>query len=171
MIEGRIIIKNVDETRKIVESLGGIFQNSYACKDIIYVPLKESFDLTDDVLRIRLDQSSSKVIVARKQAELSGDGKIDNIILKKDFESVEDARSFIRSELPDFKEGFEYSRDGWRYKLENADIYIEDIHEWAPSVEIECGSAEILDELMTKIGYVKIIKSSMAEAMRKILNK
>ena len=120
-------------------------------------------------INIKSDWSTKKVILVRKQTKFKDTGKIDNIILRKEFELEEKSFAFIKEKLSEFKKGFEYEREGWQYQLNDNRIFIEDINGWKPSVEIEAKSEKQLKELFDKIGIVELVKSSVPEIMRKLL--
>lgn len=174
MIEGRAIIKNIAETRNKLGSIGATFDNSYSFRDIIYIPTKEVFNLDADFIRVRCyiknNWESKPVVLIRKQTEFKDIGKIDKIILRKEFDSAEEAYTFITDELgSDFKIGFEYTREGWEYSLEGKRIFVEDIKGWSPSIECESESEEELASFFNQLETGELIKTSVAQIMRNIL--
>lgn len=174
MIEGRALISDIAQTREKLENLGAIFNSYYAFKDIIFVPKKTSGDLSDDFLRARVYIKTSwptrKVVLVRKQTEFKKIGKIDNIIFKKEFDTESEAIDFVVAKLgEEFKRGFEYEREGWQYDFGNDRIFVEDIKNYRPSIEIESDSEEAIESLFARIGIVEKICASMPEVMRRIL--
>lgn len=173
MIEGRAIIKSIKKAKASVESLGGQLKSNYVLKDIIFVSKKEVYNLSKDFVRVRIniksDWPTKKVILVRKQTKFKETGKVSKINLKEEFDTEQKAFDFIKKNLPEFREGFEYSREGWQYQLSNHKIFIEDIEGWKPSVEIEAKNEGDLKNLFEKIGILKLVKDSVPENMRKIL--
>ncbi|UCD03983.1 MAG: hypothetical protein JSW73_05635 [Candidatus Woesearchaeota archaeon] len=173
MIEGRAIIESIKKTRASVESLGGQFKSNYIGRDIIFLPEREDYNLSDDFVRVRVNIKSNwptkRVILTRKQTDFREIGKVDNVILSEEFDTEEEAFSFIEKNLPEFQKGFEYEREGWQYQLKHNRIFIEDIKGWRPSVEIEAKSEEELKELFDKIGILELVKDSIPKIMRRIL--
>ncbi len=173
MIEGRAIIRNIKETKTLIESLGGHFKSNYSFKDIIFVPKKENFNLDDDFVIVRVyfknDWSTKNVIVVRKQTEFKKTGKIDRVIIKEEFDTEAEAFIFIKKSLPEFKKGFDYKREGWQYELNNHRIFIEDIEGFKPSIEIEATDEKDLQNFFNKIGILKQIRKSVPEIMRRLL--
>lgn len=171
MIEARAIIKNIEKTKEKVEELGAEFKSNYLLKDIIFVPKKENYNLSDDYIRIRIHFKSNwptkRVMVVRKQAEFKEIGKADNIIINEGFDTEDEAFEFVRKNIQGFCKGFEFEREGWQYQLNNNQIYIENIKGWKPTVEIEAESEGELKELFDKIGIVEIVKESLPEIIRK----
>lgn len=174
MIEGRALISNIEETRKKLVDFGAVFNSNYAFKDIIFIPRKSAYDLSDDFLRARVYVKNSsltkKVVLIRKQTEFKEIGKIDNIILRKEFNTEEESVHFVLAEFgSEFERGFEYEREGWQYDFENCRVFVEDIKGFRPSIEIEADSEEQIESLFTRIGVVEKIHASMPEIMRRII--
>ncbi len=174
MIEGRGIIESVEIARQKVEGLGGVFKSNYAFKDIIFVPRKETYNLTDDFLRVRVlsknNWNTKNVILVRKKTEFQKIGKIDKVALRKEFDTEKEALNFIEKELgKDFDFGFEFSRQGWQYQLGKNRVFIEDIEKYRPSLEIEADNEQELKDLFTKLQVKKQVKQSMPEVMKNLL--
>ena len=173
MIEGRAIIENIEKTKASVKSLGGKFKSHYILKDIIFIPKKEDYNLSDDFIRVRIniksDWPTKRVILIKKQTEFKEIGKIDKVILKEEFDTEEEAFAFIKDKFPEFQEGFDYKRNGWQYQLNDNRIFIEDIKDWKPSIEIEAENEEELKRLFDKIEILELVKSSIPEIMRRVL--
>lgn len=174
MIEGRALILDIEQTRKNLLDLGAVFNSNYAFKDIIFVPKKAEYNLSDDFLRARVyikyDRPAKKVVLVRKQTEFKNVGKIDSILLKKEFDTEQEALDFVTTQLgAKFERGFEYAREGWQYDLGNCRIFVEDIKGYKPSIEIEADSEEEIESLFAKIGVIEKIHASMPEVMRRAL--
>lgn len=173
MIEGRAIISGIEDTRKKVEQLGATFKGEYIFKDVIFIPKKDDFNLSDDFLRMRVYSKTNwptkNVVLVRKQTEFKSTGKIDKIILKKEFDTENEALNFVEESLSsEFIMGFEFSRTGWQYQLENHRIFIENVEDFKPSIEIEAETEEELKSLFDKFDIIEIINESMPEIMRRI---
>ncbi|HTW96558.1 MAG TPA: hypothetical protein VMD74_02780, partial [Candidatus Methylomirabilis sp.] len=68
----------------------------------------------------------------------------------------------------EFKQGFEFSRQGWQYDFGSTRIFLEDIENFKPMIEVETETEQELESLFAKIGIVKKITESMPEIMRRI---
>lgn len=173
-MEARAVIENIEKTRQSVELLGGQFRNHYILKDTIYIPRNGQYDLSHDSIRIRENIKTNwpvkKYILTRKQTQSSGTGKIDNVIMKKEFDTEEEASTYMDQNMPDFMKGFEYEKEGWQYQLDKNRIFIEDIKGWKPSIEIEAGTEKEIDDLLARIGIIETVHSSVPEIMRSVLN-
>src|SRR3990167_7481771 len=129
MIEGRATISGIEDTRKQVEQFGAIFKGEYIFKDVIFIPKKDDFNLSDDFLRMRIYSKTNwptkNIVLVRKQTEFKSTGKIDKIILKEEFDTEKEAVNFVETNLSsEFERRFEFSRIGWQYQLENHRIFI-----------------------------------------------
>jgi hypothetical protein len=172
MIETRAIILDIQETKKKIENLGAIFQGDYVYKDIILVSNDENNDLCDGYLRLRVymknNWATKNCILVRKQAKSFNADINKKFILKKEFDSENEALNFVNEEFSgEFQRGFEYSRQGWQYQLENNHIYIEQVEDLKPMIEVEAESEEKLNLLFNKIGIVEKLTESMPEIMRR----
>ncbi|MCK4809148.1 MAG: hypothetical protein KAS90_05985 [Candidatus Aenigmarchaeota archaeon] len=174
MIEGRAIIEDIDTAKSSVESLGAKSKNNYSFKDIIFVPKAEEYSLSNDFVRVRVyiktNWPTKNVVLVRKNMEWKNHGKIDNVVLREEFDSQEEAFAYIDKNLgSDFEKGFDYNREGWEYELDSCRIFIEDIKGYRPTIEIEAEDEEGLKILFNKIGVLEIVKNSVPEIMRKKL--
>lgn len=173
MIEGRAVISSIEHAKKKVEELGAIFKGEYIFKDIIFFPEKEDFNLSDDFLRMRVylktNWPTTNVVLIRKQTEFKSTGKVDRIIFKEEFDTEKEALGYVENNLSsEFKLGFEFSRTGWQFQLENHRLFIEDIDDFKPSIEIEAKTEEELKSLFDKLDIIKKINESIPEIMRRI---
>ena len=166
---------SIEKAKASVENLGGQFKGNYIFKDIIFVPRKKIYNLNEDFLRIRsyvkTNLLTKNVVLVRKKTEWKKQGKLDKIILKKEFDTEKEAFLFIEENLPDFEKGFEYRREGWQYELEKNKIFVENIEEYSPSIEIETNDEKDLQILFNKIGVKDLVRDSVPEIMRRILTK
>ncbi|MDP3685491.1 MAG: CYTH domain-containing protein [bacterium] len=174
MIEGRAIISDIQETRNKLEALEAVFRGNYVFRDIIFVPKKKTYNLNDDFLRVRIQikshWSNKKIILVRKQTEFGKVGKVNNVMLRREFDSEKEAVDFVEAELgSQFARSFEYTREGWQYNLEGSRIFVEAIAGFRPSVEIEADSEDDIRSLYAKIGILEEMHESIPEVMRRIL--
>lgn len=175
MIEGRAIISDIEDARVKVERFGAIFKGEYAFRDVIFVPMKAHFRLSDDVLRMRVfsrsNSPSPNVVLVRKQTEFSALGKTDNVILKNEFDTEKEALDFVQNNLSaEFTRDFEFSRVGWQYQLENQRIFIEDIMGFPPMIEFEAETEDQLKSLFEKNDILEKVNESMPEFIGRFLN-
>ena len=174
MITARGVIKDIEETRKKVEQLGAEFKNYYCYTDIVFVPKSGKIDLSREFIRLRVytvnNWPTKNIVLIHKVTEWLPHGKVDDIILRKEFDNAEEAFDFIRKRFGDFLiKGFEYFREGWEYHLNGMRIFIEDIKGFKPTIEVEAISEEALDEMLEKLGIIERLSDSVPEIMRKVL--
>ncbi|HTX86800.1 MAG TPA: hypothetical protein VMC41_01890 [Candidatus Nanoarchaeia archaeon] len=165
MIVGRAIIPNIKEARKKIEQLGAIFKGEYIYKDIIFIPDKNNFNLSDDYLKLRVyTENNWPTKNFRLVRKIRGKS-----VLKQEFDSEKASLKFINDEFSaEFKRGFEFSRTGWQYDLKNNHIFVEDVENFKPTIEIESESEPELKSLFDQIGIVEKLTESMPEIMKRI---
>jgi hypothetical protein len=130
MIEARSFVSEIDTTRKILEENGAVFKGEYVLKDKIYSSYNPEKELDDEFLRLRIYQKNiwpqKDVIVAVKIHEQKEIG-VDTVVpLKKEFDTEEEAESFVDENLLNqYKYEFEFTRTGWQYSLGEDEIDLE----------------------------------------------
>ena len=172
--EIRCKIKNIKGAMDIAEKIGGVSKGYYSNTDIIFkigktYPEKE-------IIRLRAfkinNRQTKNFVLFHKAADWEGNIKIDRIILKERFDTMEEAIDFIKYYYgDDIKEGYEYSREGWEYHLNKSKIFIEDIEKLGPTIEIEAESKRDLENLLKFFGTTECFSEPTPEIMRKLLRK
>jgi adenylate cyclase class IV len=176
MIEARATIKDIKETQKKIEQLGGIFKNYYSFTDIVFIPKIGEINLNKEFVRLRIlkvnNWPTKDIILIHKKTNWKKTSKIDNVIFKKEFDVIEDAVNFIKRHFQNkLKKSFEYFREGWEYHLGNKRIFVEDIKNFKPTVEIEAENEKELDNIFKKLEVIERLSNSVPEIMSKNLNK
>lgn len=174
VIEVRGIIKNIDYAKKRVEDLGAISKSYYSFTDIIYTPLQEEINLNNDFTRLRVYKENNwptkNFILVRKKTKWDKDTKIDEIVLRQEFETLGDALNYIEDKFKgSLQKKFEYFREGWEYELGKNRIFIEDIKDFKPTVEIQSENKKELTDLFKQLEVKEILTDSVPEIIRKIL--
>lgn len=171
MLEARATIDSIEQTKMVLEKLGAHFQSEYVFTDIIYAP-KDQLDFQTDFVRVRIytkNNRPTKVVnVIRKQTKFQVGSKSSKTIFKKEFDTKNEALSFLNETLPDFEKRVEYDRIDWQYQLEQKRIFLEDIKGFKPSIEIEAETNEEIEQLFNKLSIKEVLKESIAEVMRKL---
>lgn len=170
LINARGIIASIEQAKSQLDGLGAVYRGEFSFKDIIYqssAPLNEDFVCMRIYSQTNWDEGD--VVVQRKKTEWIDRGKIDHDVLKKGFDSEEEALDYIAAHCSDFKRSFEFSRVGWEYSLPGYAIFVEGVEGYPPSVEIKAEDAASLQDMLQQLHVTDIIRDSMAEAMRKIL--
>ena len=173
MIYGRALIASIKDTKSRLERLGAEFDSDYKFKDIIYQ--KENTSLNEDFLRVRVYSKSSfgtkKVVLVNKKTGRTKTGKTETTPIKMEFDTEREADKYVKDNLSEYKQSFDYERVGWTYKLDNNRVFLEDIQSFRPSVEIEVEKDGDLKNLYDKLHVNKILSDTMPEIMRKIKKK
>ncbi len=174
MLEARGKIKNIEEIKRKIEKIGGVYDSYYSYTDIIFISTTGKVDLNKEFIRIRIlkvnNWKTKNVVLVHKKAEWIGEAKIDNFILKKEFDELDKALDFIEKNYKGkLKEGFKYFREGWQYGLGKNRIFAEDIENLGPMVEIESEDENDLESIFKKLEIKDRVSDSVPEMMRKIL--
>ncbi|MBU4337938.1 hypothetical protein KKB43_06505 [Patescibacteria group bacterium] len=174
MIEARGIIENIEKTKAKIEKIGGVYDSCYFYTDIVFIPISGEVDLNKEFIRVRVlkvnNWQTKNVVLVHKTAEWKGEAKIGNFILKKEFDTAEEAFDFIKEYYKGkLKEIFRYFRDGWQYSLGKNRIFVEDIEKLGPTIETEAENENELSGIFKKLEITERVSDSVPEMMRKIL--
>lgn len=175
MLESRGKIQDIEKAKEKSKALGGIFGGHYSFIDIIFISKSGEMDLNREFIRLRVlkvnNRQSKNIILVHKMTKWNGATKVDSLILKEEFDRIEEAFDFIKLHFKDkLKDDFRYSREGWEYNLGRNKIFIEDVEKLGATVEIEAENERELDDLFKKLEITEKFSDSMPEVMRKVLN-
>lgn len=186
IFEKRCKIKDVMDARNIIEKIGGVCRGYYSSTDFIISPENVARDTRDTrdirenvcqekrtiILRVwRVNNRQTKRYkLTEKIPEWFDDIKRDKVIIKEEFDTIEDSIDFIISHYGDFHEEFEYSRDGWEYSLDESSIFIEKIEKLGPSIEIESDNKEDIENLLKSFDVTECFSEPTSEIMRKLFD-
>lgn len=168
MIETRFRVESIEQAKEKVASLDGRLKGEYTFKDIVLAKQGEC-DLRNGFLRLRVykknNRPTKKAVLERKQTKFDGKGKTSKAVLRKEFDTEEDAIAYAREQVPGIERKFEYSRQGWEYEVRNSRVFVEDIEGLYPTAEVEAPDAETLKRLVDGIGAVEVLKETVPEIM------
>jgi adenylate cyclase class IV len=169
MIEKRAKIDNIDKAKKYLKFWGAEYKGSYNFNDIIYNPEEEKIDLKERYARLRIYKKNNwdteyKASLVKKEIEIEKGQKKKKTILKKGFKSLKEAYNYIDKNLK-YKKLFEYKRKGWEYELGSNKIFLENIEQLGPTVEIE---SEYEDEIK-KLFEVLDVKEEYGDSVPEIM--
>lgn len=167
IFETRGKIKDIKEARYTAEKIGAMFKGFYSCTDFIFETKNVEEILILRVFKIN-NRKTKNHILTHKIAEWSDKIKTDKIILKRKFDTIKDAINFMIDHYGDFKEDYEYSRDGWEYSLNKNSIFIENIEKLGPTIEIESDNKNDLENLFKLFDISELFSESTSEIMRKL---
>lgn len=176
IFEKRCKIKDIDETRKVAELIGGIFKGHYSATDIIFKSKNADSEKGAGVIVLRMfeinNRQTKNFILTHKIAEWTGKTKTDKIVLKEKFDSMEEATNFIIDHYGVWiEEDYSYSREGWEYQLDSNSIYIEYIEKLGSTIEIESENKKELENLFKHFETIECFSEPVSEVMRKLLGK
>lgn len=167
IFEARGKIDNIKDARDTAEKIGAVYKGFYSCTDFIFETKN-----VGEILRLRVfkinNRQTKNHILTHKIPEWSGNIKTDKIILQNKFDTIREAINFMIDHYGDFKEDYEYSRDGWEYSHNKNDIFIENIEKLGPTIEIEAENKDDLENLLKSFDISEIFSESTPEIMRKL---
>lgn len=173
IFEARGKIKDINDARNVAEKIGGIFNGYYSATDIIFRSKKSDLEGILDLRIFKINNRQTKnYILTHKTAEWSDKIKTDKIILKNNFDTIEEALDFMKDHYGnDLKEYYKYSREGWEYHLEKGDLFIECVEKLGPTMEIEADNKSDLENLFKLFEVGEYFSEPVPEIMRKLLGK
>ena len=176
VVERRGIIESIDYAKNKVKDFKAIYKGYYSFSDSIFVTVKGKIDLNKDFIRLRIYKENNwptkNFILVRKKTEWGKKGKTENVILKQEFDTLDQVGQYMKKEFGDSIEiGFGYSRKGWEYELGKNRIFIEDIEDFKPTVEIVSENKQELSDLLKKLEVTETLSDSVPEIMREIREK
>ena len=175
MLEARAFLASLDEMKEILNKQNAVYKGEYQIHDIIYSPKDKNKTLTDEFLRLRVISKNiwdeKDVIVAVKNTELKEKGKNSIVPLKKQFDTKEDAQSYINENILDkFEHLYEFDRTGWQYDLGDDQVDMEDI-EGHFSIEVKSATEEGLQKLIKLFGLENILKGPSVVEIKELLKR
>ncbi len=178
MIEARSFVSEIDTTRQILEENGAVFKGEYVLTDKIYSSYNPLKGLDDEFLRLRIYHKNiwpqKDVIVAVKIHEQKEIGVDAEVPLKEQFDSTEEAETFIEENLLNqYKYEYEFTRTGWQYSLGDDEIDLERVDDLKDfyTVEFKSNTVEGLKGLESLLHLKDVIRGPIASHMKEILNK
>ena len=172
MAEARAIIKDIEKAKRTLEKLGAESQGSYSFTDTIFAPKSNNFNLNNETLRLRSIKKSNHetkpFVLVQKKYELKNGIQKDKTLLRKEFNTENEALGFIHTYFK-FNPLFEYYRDGEEFHLGKARIFIEDIKDFKPCVEVEAKDEKDIEEIFLKLNIAERLTETLPETMRKII--
>jgi len=174
IFEKRCKIKDIENARKVVELIGGIYKGHYSNTDIIFKSKKAVPEKGVIVLRMfKINNRQSKnFILTHKIPEWDDKIKTDRIILKNEFNIMEEAANFIIDHYGTWiEQDYTYSREGWEYHLDKNRIFIENIEKLGPTIEIESDNKKDLESLFKLFETAECFSETVSEVVRKLIRK
>ena len=171
MIEVRAFIQSIEFVNKNLLEIGASLQGEYSFRDYIYQPRLpvSKYDLNKEFIRIRAyhktnwnQKSIEFVHKIRSVQGLMGSTKI-----KKEFGNLEEAKLYLGNQ---FEEAFSFGRKGYEYKLNDLNLFVEDIEGLPASIEVIAPSEPHLNWLLDQIKPVEVVYDSVPRLIDKKVN-
>ncbi len=174
MIDARNFVDSLDTARNILIREGAVFKGEYDIHDSIYRLKDMSVGIEKTFLRFRIVPvniwNEKSYIVSIKHTELKEVGKESIIPVKVQFDTEEEARTFVQEKYSDvFEFDFEFSRKGWQYDLGEDQVDLEDI-QGHYSIEFKSKTEKGLNALLTKFNAQNLIVGPSVVAVRDMLS-
>ncbi len=171
IFETRGKIKDIKDARDTVEKIGATYKGFYSCTDFIFKTKN-----IGDIIRLRVfkinNRQSKDYIFIHKTAEWFDKIKTDKIIIKREFDTMEETLDFMINHYGYvLVNDYEYSRIGWEYSYNGNSIFIENIDMLGPTLEIESDNKNDIENLFKFFNVSELFTESVAEIMRKLLGK
>lgn len=161
-IELRAIIEVPESACEGIMRQHAVYRGDYAFTDYIYINKQTNTLLNDEYLRIREYQltrwQQKAVVVVYKIRNPHKDNH--QILFQYEFDTLEEAKQIVPSCM-----GMQCSffRHGWEYLLENMRIFVEEIENLPPSIEVIAPSQEEILSLFDTLGVIEILHDSVPE--------
>lgn len=176
MFDARTFPKGLAEAEAILLRERAVFAGDYAITDKIYASKDPEQTLDKVFLRLRLIPlniwNEEQVIVAIKNTELKGVGKVSAIPMKKGFDTEAEAVRFIDENYADqFRFLYEFDRTGKQYFLGEDGVDLEIIEDGHCSIEFKSKTEGGLQSLLNLFGVKawEVIKGPSVVAIRNLL--
>lgn len=164
----RCILKN-DNVDEVIRKYGLKFKCDFSFYDLIYVN-RDGTSITDDTLKIRVYQinhwNNKNVLVIRKVAPVVNGSKEDRILLRKEFDTIEEAQKFVNDNLlEEYIFAFKLQKSGIQYGNGKLDLWKEDVLDLGISVEIGSEDETLMEEVLTSLDFGERLTISLPEYM------
>lgn len=126
-LEKRALIKNIDNVKDFLTRNNAYYKESYQFTDLIYFPIAKSKKI--GYARIRMYPNNFDV----KRIVLTIKSPSQIVLHKSEHAQINEALAFIKDE---FTYAFTFSRRGWEYCWRNCRLFLEEIENLPPSLEI-----------------------------------
>ena len=165
-VRGNLKTDNVDE---VINKYDMKFKVDFAFHDLIYVN-KNGASITDDTLKIRVYQinhwKSKNVLVIRKVAQLVNGSKEDKVLLKEEFDTVEEAQKFVDANLLDeYEFAFKLQKTGIQYRNDKVDLWKENVEMVGLSVEVGSEDEKLMEQVFSDLDVEERLNVSLPEYM------
>ena len=167
MLYARILINNSEEEiEKIIDNLKLEKKSNFSFYDLVYIN-KNGKSITDDTLKIRVynlnEWDSKDVLVIRKKAILTNGAKEDKVLLKEEFDTLEELKASIKEKLE------EENTSKAKYETEEEAIktVCDDVKVEIPSGMVETETDNMIKEIEQRLMYQGLNLAQYLQMMNK----
>lgn len=167
MMYARIILENNDNIESNLQGLNARKKSEFAFYDLVYLN-KNGASITEDTLKIRVYQKSEwankAVLVIRKSAPLINGVKEDKVLCKEEFDTVEEALSFVQKKFSDTYDcKFKLSKEGIEYETDSLRIWVENIDGIGYSIEFGSNDEKTIEKAISLFDVKERLNVSVPE--------
>lgn len=172
MLYSRIIVNN-DDINEVLNKLNLVKKSEFAFYDLIYLN-KNGASITEDTLKIRVYQknewNTKNVLVIRKTAPVINGVKEDKVLLKEQFDTLEEAQDFVDTNLSNqYEYKIKLEKTGIEYNNQDLRIWVEDIVDVGKSIEFESEDSNIIENAINLFDVKERLNISIPEYLYKKL--
>lgn len=158
--EIRAYIQDIDSIKNALIDLGATFKSEYAFTDYIYQPKEAHWNLNKEFIRLRVYEKTNwdqkKCVLVHKMKKTQGiTGKL---LVHKEFDLITQAQQELKD---DYTLLFSFYRTGWQYSLLGSQIFVENIENLNPTIEIVAPDKNHIDDLFAKLSITNVIEYSV----------
>ncbi len=162
-------ILNSDNVDNIVQKYNMDFKADFGFYDLVYVN-KNGTSITEDTLKIRVYQTNhwnnKDVLVIRKIAPIINGAKEDKVLLREEFDTLEEAQSYVDANLlNDYRFAFKLKKTGIQYGNDKIDLWKENIENVGLSIEIGSEDEELMEAIFSDLDIKERLNVSLPEYM------
>jgi len=175
MIYSRIIAKD-NKIEEAINQLNLNKKSDFAFYDLIYLN-RNGVSITEDTLKIRVYQKNEwdtkNVLVIRKTAPAIDGVKEDKVLLREEFDTVEEALNFVNENLSnEYEYKLKLEKTGVEYNNDKLSVWVENIKDIGTSIEFGAESSQIIENAISSFDVVERLHESVPEYLyKKYLNK
>lgn len=157
--EVRAYIKDIQESKKILGSLGAEYKGDYLCTEYVYAVNAQNVDLDNEFIRLRdyarTNWNQKRFCFVHKKMELPDLTR--RVVYSHECDTLAEAQEVVK----EYALLCSYSRQGWEYHVNGMKIYIEDIQGINPSIEIIGQDRAIIDALLKQLSVEEVVSHSL----------
>ena len=167
MIYSRIILYDDSKIQDALIKLNAVKKSEFAFYDLIYLN-KNGASITEDTLKIRVysknEWANKNVLVIRKTAPVENGVKEDKVLVREQFDTLEEAKKFVEERFTnDFEYKLTLDKTGTEYGNDNLRIWVENIKELGWSIEFGSENSKAIEDAIKLFNVKERLSISVPE--------